>query len=533
MENTLYYGDNLDILRKYIKDESIDLIYLDPPFNSKADYNILYKEPNGTQSVSQIQAFSDFWHWDEQAEKTYEYLLENPSVPERVKRLVRALYDFLGNNDMSAYLVMMAARLIELRRVLKDTGSIYLHCDPTASHYLKLVMDAVFSAKNFRAEIIWKRTFAHSNAKTYGGVHDIILFYSKGDNWTWNNQFQQYDQKYLSSHYNLKDKNGKYLQLTALIAPGKGYVYEWKGVTKNWRLPKESMEKLESEGRLYYTKNGTARYIRYLDEMPGTPLQDVWTDIPPINSQAKERLGYPTQKPLELLERIIKASSNEGDVVLDPFCGCGTALDAAEKLHRHWIGIDITHLAINVIRKRLKDRYPNVNFVTIGEPTDLAGARELAQNDRYQFQWWALALVDAVPFNEKKKGADTGIDGVIYNPARGIGKDYYGVVQVKSGHVNSAQIRDFKGTIEREKADYGIFITLEEPTRDMNTEAVTAGYFTSHWGDQIPKIQIITIESLLNGEKPKYPTPSQSYMKAKKADREKPDENFSRMDKFT
>ncbi len=527
--NKLYYGDNLDILRNHIVDESIDLIYLDPPFNSKAEYNILYKEQNGSQSESQIQAFSDFWHWDEEAQRTYNYLVEDSRVPERVKGLVLALDKFLGRNDMYAYLVMMTIRLLELHRVLKPSGSIYLHCDNTASHYLKLVLDSIFGEKNFRNEIVWRKlTATKAQSKYFSNVKDSIFLYSKTDNAYFNPQFIEGEQDDKVYPY-VEEKTGRRYGSFDMTQKGPGKARKFgerllkPPVGKHWIWNPEKIDQGIKEGRIFFTSSGLPRVKRYLDEKEGNHLGDLWVDkeVAPLSSNAKERLGYETQKPLALLERIIKASSKEGDVVLDPFCGCGTTLDASEKLHRNWIGIDITHLAINVIKKRLKERYPNVQFEVIGEPKDLAGATELAKQDKYQFQWWALSLINAAPYGGKKKGADKGIDGVLYNPVKDRNKVYYGIVQVKGGSKGVKDIRDFKGTMEREHADYGIFITLEDPTQPMITEAVSSGYYKTEWGVDIPKIQIFTIEQLLNGQLPIYPFPPDNYRTAKRGEREK------------
>ena len=328
--NVLYYGDNLDVLRKHITDESVDLIYLDPPFNSNANYNVLFKEPSGKSSQAQMLAFEDTWHWGIESERALQEIAASPIAPAATKEFMSVLPNLVGKRtDMSAYLTMMSIRLIELRRVLKETGSIYLHCDPTASHYLKLLLDTIFGAQNFRNELVWKRTSAHSDSGVFGNSHDVILYYSHTDQFIQNKQYQPYEEGYVESHYRFKDDKGRLYRtdnLTAMGLSGGGYTYEWHGVTKVWRCPLERMKDLDSQGRVKYTKTGTAEYIRYLDEMPGMPAQDVWYDIPPINSQARERLGYPTQKPEALLERIIKTSSNEGDIVLDPFCGCGTAV---------------------------------------------------------------------------------------------------------------------------------------------------------------------------------------------------------------
>lgn len=519
--NQLYFGDNLDILRGHIKDNSVDLIYLDPPFNSKADYNILFKESSGEQSKAQITAFEDSWHWNEEAEKTFHEIVE--TAPANVVEMMRAFRQFVGQNDMMAYLVMMCVRLVELRRVLKDTGSIYLHCDPTASHYLKIVMDTIFGKKNFHNEIVWKRTSAHNDPIRYGANIDIILFYTKGDKWTWNQQYKNHDVNYLSRFRN-KDVDGKIwtdADLTAKGLSGGGYEYEYKGVKSLWRCPVETMQVLDGEGRLHFTKKGGIRLKRYLEDTKGVPLQCLWDDIPPINSQAQERLGYQTQKPEALISRIIQASSNEDDIVLDPFCGCGTAVTVSERLKRQWIGIDVTHLAINLIKGRLKDMFklePKTDYQVIGEPEDLAGARELASQNRYQFQWWSLSMINGRPYGDKKKGADTGIDGFLYFQDE-IEKVKKAIVSVKSGHVSVKDIRDLGHVIDREGSEIGILITLEEPSKPMITEAVTKGYYKSPtWHKDYPKLQILTVEDLFAGKQPKIPPTVSAYKQAKKVE---------------
>jgi site-specific DNA-methyltransferase (adenine-specific) len=524
----LHFGDNLEVLRNrdVIHGESVDLIYLDPPFNSKADYNVIFGDRQSkTTPQAQITAFEDTWHWNEDSAKTLQELYDiNGDLAELLDLLVRRL----GHNDLSAYLVMMSARLIELHRVLKPTGSLYLHCDPTASHYLKIILDVIFDAKNFRNEIIWKRTSAHSDSKTCGNTHDVLLLYSKSQKFLWNKQYQDYDESYIQSHYRRVDENGRRYRtgdLTAMGLSGGGYTYEWNGVTKLWRLPPEKMQELHDQGRVHYTKNGTAEYIRYLDEMPGLPLQDVWDDISPVNSQAKERLGYPTQKPLSLLERIILASSNENDIILDPFCGCGTAIHAAEKLNRQWIGIDITHLAISLIENRLKESFPGIQFEVFGTPKDLASAKDLAKRDKYQFQWWACSLVDVAPYQGKKKGADTGIDGMKYIADMENGKEIKRkiILSVKGGeNIGVAMVRDLLGTMQANKADIGLFVTLTQPTKAMLTEATKAGFYRAGNGKDYPKLQIFTIEDLLSGKKtPEYLDLSQGNLTFRKATKEK------------
>lgn len=507
--NTLYYGDNLDILRRYIKDESVDLIYLDPPFNSRASYNVLFEEKNGTAPVAQVRAFEDFWHWDMATESAYADIVT--TGPAKLIDLLQALGAFLGQNDMMAYLVMMAARLAELHRVLKPTGSIYLHCDPTASHYIKLLMDAVFGPQFFRNEIAWKRTSGHSDAGRYGRAHDVILYYGRSDSVVWNQTYQPYDQQYVDQYYRYQDPDGRRFMsgdVTAAGLQGGGYEYEWKGIRRVWRVPQTTMERLDSENRLFYTRNGMPRIKRYLDESQGLPGQDVWTDIEALRSWHRERLGYPTQKPEALLSRIITASSNEGDIVMDPFCGCGTAVAVAERLRRRWIGIDITHLAITLMKNRLRDSFGSdlSPFNVIGVPADVASARALAEQSKYEFEHWALSLVDARPAGEKKRGADAGIDGYVYfvdGEPISLRKI---VVSVKGGAVGVAQVRDLRGVMEREQAPIGAFITLEPPTQPMLKEAAVAGFHESEiLGWQYPRIQILTIEQLFAGHTLQYP----------------------------
>ena len=546
--NQLYFGDNLSVLREHIPSDSVDLIYLDPPFNSNATYNVLFKERSGEDSAAQITAFDDTWHWTIDSERAYQELVTDGS--DKLGKLLQAMRDFLGQNDMMAYLTMMAQRLAELHRVLKPSGSIYLHCDPTASHYLKMLLDAVFGLAGFRTEIAWKRTSAHSDTKQgrqqHGRIHDLLLFYTKSDSWTWNPVYTAYDHEYVQSTYrHIEPSSGRRFRRDNLTAakPGGDTLYEWrvkrakggeweadlagewqaplprveyKGVppyaNRYWAYSKEKMVQFAKDGRLAYSSSGMPNYKRYLDEMPGVPLQDLWADIGPIGSVAKERLGYPTQKPEALLERVINASSNEGDVVLDPFCGCGTAVAVAERLKRRWIGIDVTHVSISLMKHRLHDSFGAElsEYKVIGLPEDVASARALAEdsnNDgRYQFEYWALGLVDARPATGKK-GADSGIDGYINFFDDNSGKAKRIIVQVKSGHVNRGMIATLKGDMDREDAAIGIFVTLEPPTEPMQQEAIAAGFYEpeSLPGNQFPRVQILTIEQLLNGEQPDYP----------------------------
>ncbi|MEP6822047.1 MAG: DNA methyltransferase [Chthoniobacterales bacterium] len=530
--NQLYYGDNLRVLREHIATESVDLIYLDPPFNSKRDYNLLFKSPKGVASEAQIEAFEDTWHWGPDAEREFDELMHQPNT--QVADMMRALRSFLGENDMMAYLTMMANRLLALHRVLKPTGSLYLHCDPTASHYLKIVLDGVFGKELFRNEITWKRTSTHSDSKTWSRVADSIFFYTKGEKFRWNTPHEAHSEEYRDSKYRYDDSDGRGLyRLHDMTSPNPrpNMMYEWKGFPfpeKGWRYSRETMAELDADERICYPRTKTGeldttkrpQIKRYLAEMSGGVMGTVWNDISPINSQAQERLGYPTQKPLALLERIISASSNEGDVVLDPFCGCGTAVDAAQKLKRKWIGIDITHLAISLIEKRLKDRYKGrAKFEVHGTPKDLEGARNLALRDKYQFQWWAVSLVEAQPFQGKKKGADTGIDGVKFFRDLDRKEVRKIIVSVKGGeNVGPTMVKDLIATLAHQKGDIGLFITLTAPTKAMVTEAVAAGFYESLSGKKYPRAQVLTIEGLLDGtqraEHPDY-EPNLNFKKAK------------------
>ena len=519
--NKLYFGDNLPILREHIADESVDLVYLDPPFNSNATYNVLFREAAGELSSAQIQAFDDTWHWTIEAELAYEEIVAG--APQDVVNLIGAMRGFLGRNDMMAYLTMMTPRIIELRRALKPGGSVYLHCDPTASHYLKLLMDAVFGKTRFRTETMWKRTSAHSDARQgkrqHGRIHDVILFYTKSDRWTWNTVYTKYDQDYVDESYrHVEEGTGRRYRLDNLTGPGgaaKGNpAYEVMGVTRHWRYSRERMDELMAQGRVVQSEDGNVpAYKRYLDEMPGVPLQDVWTDIPPIGSRARERLGYPTQKPEALLERVILSSSDEGDVVLDPFCGCGTAIAVAERLNRRWIGVDITHLAVSLMKHRLADSFGErlSPYDVVGAPQDAASARALAEasehDGRYQFEYWALGLVEARPAHDRRRGADAGVDGYVNFFDDDSGKPKRVIVQVKSGHVRRSQIAALNSDRQREGAEMGVFITLEPPTAPMLREAASAGFYEPrHFpGRRFPRVQIRTVEELLAGNAPEIP----------------------------
>jgi len=506
--NNLYYGDNLDILHRYIKGETVDLVYLDPPFNSNQSYNVLFAEKDGARAAAQIQAFNDTWRWDQAAAALYEETVEAGG---KVSDCMRAFHTFLGASDMLAYLTMMAPRLVELRRVLKPTGSLYLHCDPTASHYLKMLLDAVFGPGNFRNEVTWERFTFHADAQRWGRLHDILLYYARDDREAaFNTQRRPYGANYIKSHFRADD-DGRLYSLDNPVGQGQGPARMFAGVMleppsgTHWRYSQERIDQMIAGERIIMTKSGRPRMKRYLEEMPGQAIGDVWSDIPPINSQAAERLGYPTQKPVALLERIVRASSNEGDLVLDPFCGCGTTIAAAQSLGRRWIGIDITHLAIGLIRSRLRDTFGDAQFTVIGEPTSLPDAAALANSEPYQFQWWALGLVGARPV-EQKKGADRGIDGRLFFHDEERSKSKQIIISVKAGGTGAAHVRDLRGVIDREKAEIGVLISMQPPTEPMRREAADAGFYAAPFtNEKYPRLQLLTIADLLSGKGIDYP----------------------------
>jgi len=504
--NKLYFGDNLEVLKQHIKDESVDLIYLDPPFNSNANYNVLFGE-RGTLSEAQAEAFQDTWRWGEAAALSYDDVIRNGG---NLSLIMESLRSWLGDSAMMAYLCMMAARLIHLHSALRPTGTLYLHCDPTASHYLKLILDAIFGHKQFGNEIIWQRTTPKGLAFTrFARSHDVILRYTKSEDWTWNPVYLEYDPQYVEKFYRyVEPGTGRRYQLDNLLNPNKNrpnLTYEFLGVKRVWRWTRDRMEEAYKKGIVVQAKPGTVpRLKRYLDEQEGVPATDVWTDIKPVQSQSEERLEYPTQKPLSLLERIIKASSNEGDVVLDPFCGCGTTVEAAQRLKREWIGIDVTHYAVSLTESRLS-KYTDSKFKVVGRPTDIAGAHELARRDKYQFQWWASWLLGVQTY-ESKKGADRGIDANIFyaNGPYGMGRI---IVSVKGGdNPSPTWVRELAGVVEREKAEMGILVTLSEPTRAMKADATGLGFVEKSAHGRLPRIQIATIQDLLDQVYPKLPT---------------------------
>ncbi len=543
--NRLFFGDNLGLMRdaKQFPDASVDLVYLDPPFNSNGDYNVLFREASGQASQAQFHAFTDTWTWADAAETYRKFIEECRNVA--VGDMMQSLYAFLRGSPMMAYLAMMTPRLVELHRILKPTASLYLHCDPTAGHFLRILMDGVFGHQNFRNEIIWKRTSAHSGTKRWGPVHDVIFFYSKSDKFTWNPVFQDYSETYVKGFYRHSDEKGSF-QIGDLTGAGTRSgesgqpwgTFNPTDVGRHWAVPnqilleifgkefaewtvQQKLDALDAEGLIYWPPKGRVpRFKRYLDDKAGVPIVDVITDIKPIGAKAHERLGYPTQKPLALLERIIEASSNKGDIVFDPFCGCGTTIHAAQKLGRQWIGIDVTYLAINLIKRRLKDAFGDeLEFDETGQPTDFRSAKRLAELDKFQFQHWALSLIGARPLKEGGgKGADRGVDGLLYFYESKEKREKI-IVQVKGGGIRRGDVVTLLGDVNNQGAKGGILVTLQKPSNPMREEAAASGRYTSVlWHDRdYPKIQILTIEGLMNKtEKIDAPPQMPPFAKAKR-----------------
>jgi DNA modification methylase len=511
--NKLYFGDNLEVMKIHVKEESIDLVYLDPPFKSDATYNVLYETESGAASEAQVEAFRDTWKWGDAAESAYEDVRRYNG---EVALLLSTIRKWLGDNSMMAYLAMMAARLIYIRRVLKPEGSLYLHCDPTASHYLKLLLDATFGHEWFRNEIVWKRTNARSTVGQWPRLHDTILMYAP--------EIARFDPQRITAdpgrlpHTLITGQDGNKYQTFELTGAGitkdgpSGQAWRGFNPTKlgrHWANSVTQREAWDLAGLIHWPKNGG--WPRRLDERPFEPsarkvvVGDVWTDIDRLNQTAKERLGYPTQKPSALLERIILASSREGQTILDPFCGCGTTIEAAEKHNRAWVGIDVAHYAVTLIENRLKRNYPSALFAVQGRPTTLEGARDLARRDKHQFQWWAAWRLGSQTYRESKRGSDRGIDGNIFfaNGPYGTGRI---IVSVKGGeNIGVKDVRDLRGVIEREDAELGVLVTLADPTSPMMTEAIAAGYLHKSAHGRLPRLQVATVADILNGVPPKLP----------------------------
>jgi DNA modification methylase len=528
--HVFYYGDNLRVMRDWVKDETVDLVYLDPPFNSDRAYNQFFSEADATPSEAQYRAFGDYWQWGPGPQAAFDEIILPRSrslVPAKLSATVESLRILLGPGDMLAYLVMMAQRLVEMRRVLAPTGSLFLHCDPTASHYIKLILDALFGPQSFENEIIWQRSTGKAlQSRRLPNNHDVILVYSKTGERKWNADaaFAPYDHENLDDktlrQYARSDPDGRRYTLGDLINPNRNrpnLTYEFLGIKRVWRWTRDRMLAAHKAGLIVQSKPGAVpRLKRYLDEQRGKPLGDVWTDIPPISSHAKERLDYPTQKPLALLERIIRLASREGDLVLDPFCGCGTTVEAAQNTGRRWIGIDITHLAVSVLRRRLEGKFPDLKFKIRGEPEDVASARVLAEANPYEFQAWIVDRAGGIPIDnagEKKvakKGGDGGIDGLLLfrdDPKADRSKRM--ILSVKAGEsLNPGMVRDLHGTMIREKAPMGALLVANEPTDGMRKEALGAGSYSSSVyapNEKCPTIQILSAGDLFAGKSLRYP----------------------------
>lgn len=537
--NHLQYGDNLMLMQR-MPSASVDLIYLDPPFKSNQNYNLIYKTLTGRPVPEQAEAFCDTWEMDAEKERmadTMPLLMQEKGVDDYYVEFWRLWMRALRNTQphLLAYLIYMVQRLLHMKTLLRPTGSIYLHCDPAASHYIKVMMDGIFGHRNFQNEIVWRRTGAHGRAKRWGPIHDIILFYTASEHYTWNRVFEEYDEGYVEHFYRLTDEHGPY-QLVSLDGPGTrtgSSGKPWRGIDpttkgRHWELPpdralpdwfvhpagyaqmsvQERLDVLFDAGLIQFPKkkaDGVPRYKRYLSVAEGNPVQDIISDIRPVGSQARERLGYPTQKPIALLDRIIQASSNKGDVVFDPFCGCGTTIYSAVKNERRWIGCDIAILSIKLIREVLGERYrltEGVHFDVSGIPVSVEQAQELFSKDPFQFEHWAVERVGGFP---TKKTGDHGIDGRLYFEE---GKDLRSMVlSVKGGAINPAHVRDLRGVLEREvEAKIAGFISLREPTKAMREEAAKAGMY-EYSGQHYPRLQLLTVKDMLE-QKRDFQTPT-------------------------
>lgn len=508
----LFFGDNLDILREHIPSETVDLVYLDPPFNSKTDYNLLFRSPDGEAAGAQALAFHDTWRWGEAAEVAFKDIVESGGA---AARLISSLRRWMHESDVMAYIVMMTARLLELHRVLKPTGSLYLHCDPSASHYLKLMLDAIFGAAAFKGEIIWKRTNARGTKGKWPAPHDVLLFYAKGADFTFNPQLGAADLQKIP-HTLITGADGKKYQTYELTGAGlrNGETgREWRGFNpssfgRHWGNREIEREALDLQGLIHWPAGGGFPRRRAAEPFDPSArmviVGDVWTDIDRLNQAARERLGYPTQKPLALLERVINASTNPGDVILDPFCGCGTTVHAAERLGRQWVGIDVTNYAVKLIQSRLEAAFTNLKIDVDGRPRDFADARALAERDKYQFQWWACDIIGAQRYRDRRKGADGGVDGEILflNGPRGVGRI---IVSVKGGKALGVDaVRELRAVVDEQEADMGVLVSLADPSSGAQSAAASAGIVRTAHG-QFPRIQLAPMSELFEGRRPRLP----------------------------
>lgn len=503
--DTLYYGDCLEVIEDW-PNACVDLIYLDPPFNSNVNYNILFRPDNGnggTQRQAQTLAFADTWRWDYGAAQRVTQICNAVSHP--AHKAIVGLRAVLGETGMLAYVSYMAERLSAMRRLLKPTGSIFLHCDPTASHYLKVLLDSIFGGENFRNEIVWKRRQDTHNLPKHhmGRIHDTIFWYAQSEETPYNELYLPYDEAYVKSHYKHVDANGKYRLLPCTNETGGNRPYTFRGITRAWRFsPKNMAQMYESDLLVQLTPKGPWYYKKYLAEAQGVPMQDLWDDIGP--ARGKERIGYPTQKPVALLERILHAATREGDVVLDPFCGCGTTIAAAHELGLHWMGIDVSPFAIELI---VRVRFQGLPIQVMGIPADMEGASKLAREKPFDFEKWAISRIPGLAPNSRQTG-DSGVDGrgtLILKPDEY--KDRI-LAQVKGGSFNASQLRDFMHTLENEKAALGVFITLRRLAgrQLQNARAVLAGAGSLTLGaSTYPRAQLWSIEDYFMERMPRLP----------------------------
>ena len=546
--NRLYYGDCLTIMQDWPL-HSVDLIYLDPPFNSNRQYNSIYKDETGRPLPDQIEAFCDMWELDDERERairTMPVLMRESGLEDSVAELWRLWMQALRGTQprLLAYLSYMAQRLLIMKRILKPTGSIYYHCDPTASHYIKALIDAVFGHENFRSEIIWKRSGGKSDALRWGITTDRLLFYTKSEHFIWNQQYQSHNPEYILKTYRANDKDGRGLYTTMpLHASGIRYGesgFAWKGYApgdkgNHWRTPTKGamnhyiqthnlipdwpsaypsiqsrLDALDDAGLISWSSNGVPRLKMYLEATKGVAATDLIADVP--MASGNERMGYATQKPTALLERIIKASSNPGDVVLDPFCGCATTIEAAHRLDRQWIGIDIAiHAIKRVTRLRLQDRLGLMvgqDFTIDGIPSTLEGAVDLWAKDKYHFQQWAVEQADG--FVTTKRTADGGVDGRIYFAVPDSKELQSMVVEVKGGaNVSIESLRALKGALDYDNALMAGLLVMyplgDVKARNFNRFMADAGMIEL-WGNEYPKMQMLTVAEILEGKRFATPT---------------------------
>ncbi len=533
--NRLYYGDNLTIMQKEIAAQSVDLIYLDPPFNSQKNYNLIYTQATGKPVPAQVEAFCDTWELDAEKEELASkmpVILRAHEVEDYYVKFWRYWILALRNTHpkLLAYLLYMVQRLLYMKILLKPTGAIYLHCDPNASHYIKVMMDGIFGHGNFRNEITWRRVTSDQKGsqhdrKSWGNNADIILFYTRS------NQYKLHGTRPLTTEeavqkFNQTDETGRryyddssHIWRTPGMGPRPNLCYEWRGFTNphpsGWRLKKERLEEEYQKGNIVIRPDGKLERRKYEEDYPGAPIGNIWTDIGPVPARSGERIGYPTQKPVTLLKRIVRASCPPDGLVFDPFCGCGTTTYAAQETGRRWIGCDIAILAIKLIKYNLEKAYglhEDREFEIDGIPVSVEGAVQLFRKDPFQFQHWAVERVDGFP--TQKKVADKGIDGNIYFETDDGYKDM--VISVKGGTVRPTDIRDLRGVLERD-TDSGTvmagFISNREPTKAMKDEAAKAGMYT-YAGHDYERIQLLTTKQILE-DKMEFRTPSKIGVKQK------------------